>query len=59
MANNAYKKLSKEQMEYISKPVDHKSLCSAIQKKHGATMRFVRDKYQGDAKPVFIDKGSV
>ena len=53
-----YKKLTKEQLEHVAKPIDHKALCSAIQKKHGKTMLHVREKYQGETKPIFIDKGT-
>lgn len=55
--SSVYKKLTKEQAEEMKKPIDHQELCKAIRQKHGKTMLYVRDKYQGDSKPLFVDKG--
>lgn len=53
-----YPRLTAEQKKEVAKGVDHDALIKGLQVRQGKVIRFVREKYSSDSKPLWIDKGT-
>jgi hypothetical protein len=50
-----YPRLTPEQKKEVAKGVNDQELRKGIQREHLRTVKFVRDKFTQDAKPIFYD----